>query len=268
MDADKNGSSWRPDWKKLAGEGYSEIFKALSIAVIGCIGVWLSRGLPIIGSFLTQPFSLRLYELIIGSLIFLIVGFCVDRFFVAKRLRRLSDDTMRDELTGLMNLRAKKRTLPAEMKQARERLQIAESEERPAGNEGLCAIMVDIDNFKKINDTSNYDSGNFVLQQFAELLNGNRKVTDQIFRIGGDEFLILAPHTPRQGGLMYAEKLRQAIRATKFKVQSNQLDAELTICAGVAEMSFPKEETPENFLKRANSALFRAKQHKDRVEVD
>jgi diguanylate cyclase (GGDEF)-like protein len=222
--------------------------------------------LPGAGGFLSRSVSVRWYALIIGAVICVVIGLLLDRLFVSKRLRRLSDDTMRDELTGLMNLRAKARALPIEMKQARDRLNIAVSEARPGANEGLCAIMIDIDNFKRINDANSYDSGNFVLQQFAELLSSNRKVTDQIFRIGGDEFLILAPRTPRQGGVMYAERLRVMIAATKFKVHSNQPDAQLTISAGVAEMAYPQEETAEHFLNRANAALLRAKQSKNSVE--
>src|SRR5580658_2814719 len=111
--------------------------------------------------------------------------------------------------------------MPLEMHHAYERQKALDDEGRNLDGEGFCAIIVDIDNFKTVNDTAGYESGNFVLKQFADLLNTKRKVTDQVFRFGGDEFLVLTPQTPLQGAVMYAEKLRGAVLATKFKTRSD-----------------------------------------------
>ena len=269
--ADQEGKSpgrgWKPDPKELLGEGYKEIFKALLLGVLGYLGLLLGKQVPVVGDFLAQLLPLHRYQLILWLLGAFVLGFCLDRLLLSRRLRVLTDEASKDELTGLLNLRAERRILPAEMQAARDRQKAFDPENRPVEKEGLCAILLDIDNFKQVNDTAGYDSGNFVLQQFAELLDINRKVTDKVFRFGGDEFLILAPRTPPQGALMYAEKLRGTIATTKFKVHHSQPDICLTICAGIADMNYLPGDTPDDFLKRANNALLRAKQKKNCVEL-
>jgi two-component system cell cycle response regulator len=106
-----------------------------------------------------------------------------------------------------------------------------------------------------------------VLQQFAELLVLNRKVTDQVFRYGGDEFMVLTPLTPRHGALAYAENLRNKIAATKFKVHGGRPDVSLTISAGIADMKYPDKDTCDDLLKRATEALSRAKKARNSVEL-
>lgn len=261
------GPLWKPNWKELLGEGYKEIFKAVLLGVGGWLGLLLARELPGVGEFLKHTVRAPLYLSVLVVASALLIGFCVDRLVVGRRLRRLNEEATKDELTGLLNLRAQKRALPVEMRAARERQKALDAENRPVDKDGLCAILLDVDNFKQVNDTAGYESGNFVFQQFAELLASNRKVTDQVFRFGGDEFLILAPRTPRQGALMYAEKLRGTIAGTKFKVHDGQPDALLTISAGITPMLFPGKDTPEDLLKRANGALTRAKQKKNCIEM-
>jgi diguanylate cyclase (GGDEF)-like protein len=188
-----------------------------------------------------------------------------------RRLRedtlRLQEDTLKDELTGLKNPRAQKQKLPEEMRAARERQKTLDGENRDFRKDGLCAILLDIDNFKRVNDTVGYASGNFVLQQFAELLDNNRKTTDLVFRFGGDEFLILTPRTPPEGAIIYADKLRGTVASTNFKARDDNRNISLTVCAGVTAMKYPDDDTQDDLLKRANAALSVAKQKKNSVEI-
>lgn len=266
-DATRRRSVWKPNWAEMLGEGYKEILKILLVGALGFVGVFLGRHIPVVGEFLSRAREFNLYQVLLWVGAAFILGFCIDRLIVGKRMRRLDDQATKDELTGLLNLRMQKRVLPAEIQKARERQKLGEAENRPVDKDGLSVIFVDIDNFKRVNDTATYESGNFVLQQFAELLSINRKVTDQVFRYGGDEFLILAPQTPRQGALMYAEKLRSTIATTKFKAAGARADVSLTISAGVAEMRYPDKDTAEDLLKRVTEALTRAKKARNSVEL-
>jgi len=266
-EATRRGSVWKPNWAEIFGEGYKEIFKVLLVGALGFVGVFLGRQIPVVGEFLSRPREFNLYQVLLWIGAAFILGFCIDRLIVGKRMRRLDDQATKDELTGLLNLRMQKRVLPSEIQKARERQKTSEEENRPVDKDGLSVIFVDIDNFKRVNDTATYESGNFVLQQFAELLSGNRKVTDQVFRYGGDEFLIVAPRTPRQGALMYAEKLRGTIATTKFKASGGRPDVALTISAGVADMKYPDKDTAEDLLKRVTEALTRAKKARNSVEL-
>ncbi|MBI3415413.1 MAG: GGDEF domain-containing protein [Verrucomicrobia bacterium] len=261
------GSVFRPDAKELVGEGYKELTKMAVAGLAGALGLWLANQIPVLGSVLGRSVETRLYQLLLLGGGAGLLGFAADRLLVRKRLNRLSEQAGKDELTGLLNLRMEKTLLAQEMQTAAARLKAKLEGHEPAGNDGLCLIFIDIDNFKRVNDENSYESGDFVLQQLAVILDTNRKVTDHVFRHGGDEFVILTPRTPAAGALVYAEKLRNVISATKFKVRVEKPDVSLTISAGVAEMVFPGNDTPEELTRRATLAYKRAKQIRNSVAL-
>jgi two-component system cell cycle response regulator len=98
-------------------------------------------------------------------------------------------------------------------------------------------------------------------------LNQNRKVTVVVCRCGGDEFLVIAPKTPAPGALIYADRLRKEVASTPFKTLNQRPDVPLTLSAGVAEWKPSPIESPDAFIKQAESAMRRAKDRRNRVEA-
>jgi len=121
-------------------------------------------------------------------------------------------------------------------------------------------IMLDIDYFKKVNDTYGHLVGDEVLKKVADLLKRTFRKTDVPGRWGGEEFLILLPQQDRIRACMIAERLRAAIEASEFPDVGT-----ITSSFGVTEHA--SEDTVENLIKRADDALYRAKElGRNRVE--
>lgn len=121
-------------------------------------------------------------------------------------------------------------------------------------------IMIDIDNFKKVNDTLGHDYGDFVLKSVAQVALKNVRQSDTFARWGGEEFVILTPLTHKEEGYIMADKIRQLISELKFE----KLD-QITCSFGVAE--FQKGDDSKRIMKRADELLYLAKQNgKNRVE--
>jgi diguanylate cyclase (GGDEF)-like protein len=115
-------------------------------------------------------------------------------------------------------------------------------------------FIIDVDNFKKVNDTLGHLVGDSVLVQVAELLRTSLRKNDYPARFGGDEFTVVAPDTNTEQSHKLAEKLRHRIQAHKF----NTGDIPVTISVGYT--IYRAGETIENFIRRADKALYDAKQ--------
>lgn len=147
-----------------------------------------------------------------------------------------------DALTGLHNRRA-----------ANERLQ--EEFQRMKRIETPYAIlMMDIDHFKRVNDTFGHEAGDLVLRHVAGLLTGALRQTDFIARFGGEEFLALLPDTDRQGACVLAEKIRAAVAGSDAPEAGK-----ITISVGVATAAVIDQRDDEA-VRRADQALYRAKE--------
>lgn len=228
-----------------------DVAKTLAVGVLGWIGVVVANQVPAARAFLEQRYQLPLSQLLLFLVATAIAGACVARIAQRDRIKRLTELTRRDDLTGLFNLRALKQMLGPAIKAGAE------------AGQPLSVIFIDIDGFKDLNSRVGFQAANYVLEQFAAVLTFNPKKSDLFFRYGGDEFLILAPGTPLSGGLVYAEILRKAVESHSFKVRGGS-DENLTLSAGVAELS--GNASPEEFLKRAEVAFFRAKRRRNAVE--
>lgn len=119
--------------------------------------------------------------------------------------------------------------------------------------QGFCVILVDIDFFKSINDNFGHDAGDDVLKEFAKLLSSSVREVDKVFRWGGEEFIILMPHTDIENGSALAERLRIKIENHNF--HSNN---PLTASFGVTE--YQGDLTKHLFIEQADKALYKAKQ--------
>ncbi|MBA1432433.1 MAG: diguanylate cyclase [Epsilonproteobacteria bacterium] len=123
----------------------------------------------------------------------------------------------------------------------------------------LSLILCDIDHFKEVNDTHGHTVGDKVLREYTQLVNSLLRDVDELFRVGGEEFVIIAPHTTKESAALLAEKLRKAIEDYKKIVP-------ITMSFGVTEFKVCEDE--ESFYNRADQALYEAKKSgRNRVVV-
>ncbi len=119
-------------------------------------------------------------------------------------------------------------------------------------DEPMTLITIDIDHFKKINDTLGHDAGDSVLKSVADLLRKRFRRIDKVFRLGGEEFMVLLHGTDNVNGQQIAEELRNAV--TLLETLPNQ---PITVSIGVA--TFQSGEDWTTWMKRSDDNLYRAK---------
>ena len=182
-----------------------------------------------------------------------------ERAIEARRLRAIQDRSMRDlhrlaitdPLTGLFNSRGFSRLLEAELDRA--------------GRDGrdVSLLMLDLDGFKRFNDTHGHQVGDRVLRQVGKTIRAGLRKTDSAFRYGGEEFTVILPETGPDEALGVARRLLAGIGASASPARDG-VDLRLTACAGMAH--WQPGETPAALLKRADFALYEAKrQGRNRV---
>ena len=129
----------------------------------------------------------------------------------------------------------------------------------------LCAMMIDIDFFKKVNDTYGHASGDAVLRTVASIIKEHLRESDIPSRYGGEEFAVLLPYTHIEEAKIVGERLRKAVETTPIPIDKKNIN--VTISMGLAE--FDVKESGEELFKRADSALYEAKEGgRNRVCVD
>lgn len=120
----------------------------------------------------------------------------------------------------------------------------------------LSLLALDIDHFKKINDTYGHATGDCVIKAVAEALKTAIRSSDIVFRYGGEEFLILLSNTDREGATLLAERMRQKIEETCIICEGTQVSA--TVSIGITCMQ-PKDDSRKALFARADAALYQAK---------
>ncbi|NMA13983.1 MAG: GGDEF domain-containing protein [Clostridia bacterium] len=126
-------------------------------------------------------------------------------------------------------------------------------------------IILDIDDFKKINDTYGHPVGDNILMQLADLLKNNVRKSDTVARFGGEKFIILMPKTSVEEGYVFAERLRKLIMEKRFTIGTVTLG--ITSSFGVSPMRDISSQALEDYYFLADRALYLAKQSgKNRVE--
>lgn len=120
-------------------------------------------------------------------------------------------------------------------------------------------IIIDIDFFKKFNDTYGHQSGDAVLRQVAQTLKKNSRTTDYVCRYGGEEMSIILPNTSAEEALFNATRINKAVAERDFQVNANET-SNVTISVGVS--TYPDNgETPEELIEYADKGLYYAKEH-------
>ncbi|GAM09503.1 response regulator PleD [Geobacter sp. OR-1] len=180
--------------------------------------------------------------ILVGITYFLTWRLVIQLDAAQKSLKKLAST---DELTGIKNRRQIMKRLDEEFSRA-SRL-----------GEPLCIIIMDIDHFKKINDTYGHPCGDRVLKQVASLITENLRNYDRIGRIGGEEFLLVSPGSSIDDARTLAERLRQTINNEQFGEGGCRFS--ITISAGVTALA-QADDNVDILIKRADEALYEAKQ--------
>lgn len=120
----------------------------------------------------------------------------------------------------------------------------------------LALVMADVDHFKRINDEHGHTAGDAVLRGLSEILRCAARRTDVAGRYGGEEFLIIMPHSNASGARLFAERLREAVEAARFRVPGGEILATLSL--GVAQYG-RQLSSPEELIDLADRALYEAK---------
>jgi len=119
----------------------------------------------------------------------------------------------------------------------------------------LCIAMMDIDHFKKFNDTFGHSMGDDALTHFAKVIKNVQRSTDVLARYGGEEFIIILPNTRQEDGVKVIERVQRDL--TKNFFMSSEERIVITFSAGVAQRL--ENEIPGDVIPRADAALYEAK---------
>ena len=160
--------------------------------------------------------------------------------------RRLEALATTDPLTRLLNRRALLERLSREVDRAKR----YESK--------LTLLLLDVDHFKRINDERGHLVGDGVLRQIGALIEASVRTVDIAARYGGEEFVLILPETSQDGGIIFAERLRESIERYPFDASAEE-PLHLTASIGVATFPSPRVESTEDLFARADEALYRAK---------
>jgi len=171
------------------------------------------------------------------------------------RLREaLRSQSIRDPLTGLYNRRYLEEMLERETRRA------------VRAEHGLGVLMLDLDHFKKFNDTYGHDAGDTVLRETAKFLLKSVRAEDIVCRFGGEEFIVILPVADLKVTQARAERIRSRLRELQVLHQGQSLGM-VTVSVGVADL--PEHGTsPKALIEAADAALYRAKREgRDRVAL-
>jgi len=172
---------------------------------------------------------------------------------IQKLRDQLKEQAIRDRLTGLFNRRYFEETIPAELTKA----------ERSGTSFSI--VLIDIDHFKKVNDTYGHLAGDIALQTFSDLLQKHIRKSDIACRYGGEEFILAMPNMPLAEAYQRAENIRLALKATTIEFDGIQFG----ITASMGIEAYPNFQGPQReLLKRIDQALYVAKANgRDRIEI-
>jgi diguanylate cyclase (GGDEF)-like protein len=160
-------------------------------------------------------------------------------------LHNLHTQAVTDPLTRLVNRRYLAEFLPRELIRTQR-----------TGN-SLAVLMIDLDHFKRINDTFGHDAGDLVLTHVARLLMAHIRGSDIACRYGGEEFVLVLPDTTLEGAHRRAEEIRAAVQGLNLRHQGKALDP-VTVSIGLA--LYPEHAAgPDALIRIADEALYEAK---------
>ena len=161
-----------------------------------------------------------------------------------RELETTSDLVRHDQLTGVLNRRGLEEIFTKEAARATRH------------ETSLCVALIDIDNFKKLNDSMGHDTGDEALIHLATICRETLRPQDTVARFGGEEFIILLPDTPLNDAASALTRLQREL-TKKFFLHGND-KVLITFSAGVTRMK--PDDTQATVIKRADDAMYQAKQ--------
>lgn len=183
-----------------------------------------------------------------------VVSFINEKIIIEKNMelekknQELNELTMRDSMTNLLNHKSSLRRLKEEVDRAK-RIQYP-----------LSVAMIDLDNFKLVNDTYGHQTGDEVLIQVSQILSESCRSTDVLGRYGGEEFIVIMPDTNDRDAALLLERIQKCVAETSFKDGIH-----ITLSCGISELN---GESVHGILKSSDIMLYEAKKKgKNRVEV-
>lgn len=216
------------------------VFLAVPVLVLTARALSQLIGTPIESIVSVSPAQIALHLLATLAPMATALGFVL---MVATRLQDdLTEAANTDPLTGLANRRQ------------------VEALARPWLDDpqaALCALMIDVDHFKRVNDAFGHDTGDEALVWVGSHLRVHARRTDLVGRLGGEEFVMLLPGTNREEARKLAERLRETVAAVPFDPKGHG-EYPLTISIGVAER-VPGDTDVRDLLRRADDAMYVAK---------
>ena len=157
--------------------------------------------------------------------------------------KQARDASMKDPLTGAMNRSSLDQTVHREIDLARRH------------GKPLSLMVIDLDHFKKINDTYGHNIGDKVLQGTVNCIQKTIRSSDILFRYGGEEFVVLLNGAAKKGATLLAERLRESIEKSECETEGNKIKT--TVSIGIASLNIDDE--PESLFINADKALYNAK---------
>ena len=161
----------------------------------------------------------------------------------ALQLHKMRTQVFRDALTGVQNRIAMDQAMSREVASAQRH------------HNELSLLVIDIDWFKSINDKFGHSTGDVALQVTAELIRSSLRDSDQLFRYGGEEFIVLMSHTDTLGAVILAERIRRNLARRDHLVGDIRIP--ITVSIGVATLE--TDDNMDSFFEKADRALYRAK---------
>ena len=171
--------------------------------------------------------------------------------------KQLEKMAHKDGLTGIANRREFDRVLAKEWQRARR------------NGHPLSLVLFDVDFFKRFNDLYGHPAGDICLKQVAEEIhNSASRPGDLAARFGGEEFSLILPETDTTGAVQITDRIRDHIRALRIPHKDSDVAGVVTISAGIVSVADFDSVSPEELVRRADQALYRAKETgRDRAEV-
>jgi len=168
-----------------------------------------------------------------------------DVHVLQSQLAQITDLATIDELTGLYNRRALFSRL------------VEEHSRVERYNENFSLMILDIDDFKQVNDIHGHQVGDAVLKNLAHFLKGNLRTSDFISRFGGEEFIAILPSTEMEKARLVAEKMRHMLGKKVFEDKKSNVKIKITVSIGISQCT--PGDTIDDLIKRADDALYMAK---------
>jgi diguanylate cyclase (GGDEF)-like protein len=232
---------------ELQKDLFKDAVKYLITAALGIVGLWAAARWKGVNMELTRQVPFSYYTFAVTLFLAIILASFITYLVQNRKYQRLKKDSLRDELTGLFNYKA----FPDKLKES----MAAAKRDKKA----ISIILMDIDNFKMINDRFLLSGGDSVMVQLGAYLADDARASDIVCRqhMKGDEFVIIALGTNKDQARMAAERKRKEISEKDFQIGRTDL-VKITVSCGIAEGN-PESDTPESILERANKALLTAK---------